>query len=124
MNSTVTKVARYLLALIMLVFGANKFFNFMPMPPLPEDAQVFMGALASSGYIFPILGIVYIIAGLCLAFNKAVPFALAMLVPVSINIVAFHLKFDPAGVAAAALVAVLNILLIYANWDKLKTLFE
>jgi hypothetical protein len=124
MNSTVTKVARYLLALIMLVFGANKFLNFMPMPPLPEAAQAFMGALGSSGYIFPILGIVYIIAGFCLAFNKAVPFALAILVPISINIVAFHLKFDPTGVAAAALVAILNILLIYANWDKFKALFN
>jgi hypothetical protein len=124
MNSTVTKVARYLLALIMLVFGANKFLNFMPMPPLPEAAQAFMGALGSSGYIFPILGIVYIIAGFCLAFNKAVPFALAMLVPISINIVAFHLKFDPTGVAAAALVAILNILLISANWDKFKALFN
>jgi hypothetical protein len=124
MNSTVTKVARYLLALIMLVFGANKFFNFLPMPPLPADAGAFMGALGGSGYIFPILGIVYIIAGLCLAFNKAVPFALVMLVPVSINIVAFHLKFAPEGIAAAALVAVLNILLIYANWNRVKTLFN
>ena len=124
MNSTVTKVARYLLALIMLVFGANKFFSFMPMPPLPADAEAFMSALGGSGYIFPLLGIVYIIVGLCLAFNKAVPFALEMFVPVSINIVAFHLKFDPAGIAAAALVALLNIYLIYANWARFKTLFN
>ena len=25
-------IARYLLALLLLVFGANKFFGFMPMP--------------------------------------------------------------------------------------------
>ncbi len=124
MNSTVTKIARYLLGIIMLVFGANKFFNFMPMPPLPDDAGAFMGALGGSGYVFPILGVVYIIAGLCLVLNKAVPLALIMIVPVSINIVAFHLKFDPAGVGAAALVALLNILLMYANWDRFKSLFE
>ena len=124
MNSTVTKVARYLLALILLVFGANKFFHFMSMPPLPDDAGAFLGALGGCDYIFPILGIVYIIAGLCLAFNKAVPFALAMIVPVSINIVAFHLRFNPEGIAAAALVAVLNIILIYAYWDRFKSLFK
>lgn len=123
MNATVTKIARYLLGVIMLVFGANKFLSFMPMPPLPEDAGAFMGALGGSGYIFPILGIVYIIAGILLFLNKAVPFALAMIVPVSINIVAFHLAYNPAGIAAAALVAVLNILLIYANWDRFKSLF-
>ena len=54
MNSTVIKIARYLLGVIMLVFGANKFFSFMPMPPLPEDAAAFMSALFGSGYIFPI----------------------------------------------------------------------
>jgi hypothetical protein len=122
--NTVNTVARYVLGLAMLVFGANKFFHFMPNPELPEAAGAFMGALDGSGYIFPILGIAYIIAGLCLVLNKAVPFALIVLVPVSINIIAFHLAFDPAGVLFAAVVAVLNLLLIYANWDRLKSLFE
>ena len=124
MNSKITTVARYLLGIAMLVFGANKFLHFMPNPPLPADAGAFMGALAGSGYIFPILGIVYIIAGLCLVLNKAVPFALTMLVPVSINIVAFHLALDPGGVLFAAIIALLNVLLIYANWDRFKSLFD
>ena len=124
MNSTVTKVARYLLALFMLVFGTNKFLHFMAMPPIPDDAGAFLGALDGSGYIFPILGIVYIISGLCLALNKAVPFALIMLVPVSINIVGFHLAYNPEGILFAAVIAVLNALLIYANWNHFKSLFE
>ena len=124
MNATVVKVLRYLLALIVLVFGANKFLDFMPKPPLVKDAGAFIGALEGSGYVFPIVGIVYIIAGLCLVLNKSVPFALAMIVPISINIVAFHLRFYPAGIAAAALVAVLNSLLIYANWGRFKPLFS
>jgi len=124
MNATVTKVLRSFLGILLLVFGANKFFHFMPMPPLSEEAMAFMGVLTNSGYIFPILGVVYILAGACLLLNKAVPFALVMLVPVSINIVAFHLTFDPAGIAGAALVAVLNVLLIYANWNRLSSLFD
>ena len=124
MNSTVTTVARYLLGIAMLIFGANKFFHFMPNPPLPAEASTFMGALAGSGYIFPILGIVYILAGLLLVLNKAIPFALTMLVPVSINIVAFHLALDLGGILFAAIIAVLNALLIYANWDRFKSLFD
>ena len=124
MNSIVVTIARYLLGVAMLVFGANKFFHFMPNPPLPADAGAFMGALGGSGYIFPILGVVYILAGLLLVLNKAVPFALVMLVPVSINIVAFHLALDPGGVGLAAVIAVLNALLIYSNWDRFKALFE
>jgi hypothetical protein len=122
--NTVNTVARYVLGLAMLVFGANKFLHFMPNPELPAEAGAFMGALDGSGYIFPILGIAYIIAGLCLVLNKAVPFALIVLVPVSINIVAFHLVYAPAGILFAAIIAVLNLLLIYANWDRFKSLFE
>ena len=122
--NTVNTVARYVLGLAMLVFGANKFFSFMPNPELSEAAGAFMGALGGSGYIFPILGVAYIIAGLCLVLNKAVPFALIVLVPVSINIVAFHLAYAPEGILFAAVVAVLNLLLIYANWDRFKSLFE
>ena len=122
--NTVNTVARYVLGLAMLVFGANKFLHFMPNPELPEAAGAFMGALDGSGYIFPILGIAYIVAGLCLVLNKAVPFALIVLVPISINIVAFHAKFAPEGILFAAIVAVLNLLLIYTNWDRFKSLFE
>ena len=96
----------------------------MPNPELSESAGNFMGALIGSGYIFPILGIAYIIAGLCLVLNKAVPFALIVLVPVSINIIAFHLTYNPEGILFAAVVAILNLLLIYANWDRFKPLFK
>lgn len=120
----VNTVARYVLGLAMLVFGANKFFHFMPNPELSEAASSFMGTLAGSGYIFQILGVAYIIAGLCLVLNKAVPFALLVLVPVSINIVAFHLTFAPETILFGAIVAILNVFLIYANWDRFKSLFE
>ena len=123
MNS-IAMIARYLLGLAMLVFGANKFLNFMPAPELPEAAGAFMGALANSGYIFPTLGVIYILAGLLLVLNKATSFALIILVPVSFNIVAFHLKFAPEGILFAAVVAVLNLFLIYTNCDRFKTLFE
>lgn len=124
MNSTVIKITQYVLGAAMLVFGANKFLHFMPQPDLSEDAANFMGALGNSGYIFPILGVVYIISGLCLLLNKAVPFALLALVPVSINIVAFHMRFDPKGVLFSAIVAVLNIVLISAHWNRFKSLFN
>ena len=122
--NTIAMIARYLLGLAMLVFGANKFFHFMPAPELTGDAASFMGALAGSGYIFPTLGVIYILAGLLLVLNRAVPFALILLVPVSFNIVAFHLKYAPEGILFAAVVAVLNLFLIYANWDKFKSLFD
>jgi len=49
MNINAEKITRVLLALILVIFGLNKFFNFLPMPPMPEAAQGFMGALIETG---------------------------------------------------------------------------
>lgn len=121
MNSKVTIVLRILLALPLLVFGLNKFFNFIPAPEPPEGS--FGYALMQTGYMMPLIGLSEVIPGLLLLINKWVGFALAWLVPISINIVLFHLKFDPSTIGPAALVAILNAVLIYLYWPKFKTLF-
>ena len=39
MNTKIEMVVRLLLALALLVFGADKFFHFMPMPEPPEEGR-------------------------------------------------------------------------------------
>ena len=124
MNSIVTMVLRIILGLILIIFGANKFAGFMPAPELPEAAGNFMGALAKTGYMFPLIGAVEVIVGLLLVLKKWVPFALILLAPVAVNMVLFHLKLAPGGIGPAAVVTILNVILIYANWDKFKPLFD
>ena len=123
MNSKLTMALRLLLGLILLVFGANKFFNFMPMPPMEGPPEEFMGALAESGYMFPLIALTEIVAGVLLLLNKWKGLALIFAAIISVNIVLFHLALAPAGIGLAAVVAVLNIILMYANWNKFKTLF-
>jgi putative oxidoreductase len=121
MNSKLTMVLRLLLGLILLVFGLNKFFHFIPMdPPAPGG---FMEALFLTGYMFPLIAITEIGVGLLLLLNKWTGFALVWLAPVSVNMILFHLTFDVSTIGPAALVAILNLVLIYANWKKFKTLF-
>jgi uncharacterized membrane protein YphA (DoxX/SURF4 family) len=124
MNSKVTMALRIVLGLILIIFGANKFIGFMPSPELPEAAGNFMGALAKTGYMFPLMGAIEVIVGLLLILNKWVPFALILLAPLAVNMIVFHLKLAPAGIGPAALVTILGIVLIYANWDKYKALFD
>lgn len=123
MNSKLTLVFRILLGLILLVFGLNKFFNFMPMPPMEGAPADFMGALGKSGYMFPLIAITEIAAGALLLINKWKGLALIFAAIISVNIVLFHLALAPAGIGLAALVFILNALLIYSNWNKFKTLF-
>ena len=123
MNSKLTMALRLLLGLILLVFGLNKFFHFLPMPPMEGAPADFMGALGKTGYMFPLIALTEIVAGALLIFNKWKGLALIFTAIISINIVLFHLALAPAGIALAAVVAILNIILMYANWNKFKTLF-
>ncbi len=123
MNKKFTMVFRLILGLIFLIFGANKFFNFMPMPPMEGAPGEFMGALFAAGYMFPLIALTEIVAGVLLILNKWVGFALILASVMIVNIVVFHLALAPSGVGLGALMLVLAVLLYYANWNKFKTLF-
>jgi len=118
-------ILRTLLGLILLIFGLNKFIGFMPAIDFGEDiaAKDFFEALMDTSYMLPLVGIIEILAGLLLIIKKWVPFALVMLVPISVNIVLFHLVLNPANIGPAILVAVLNGYLIYKNWCSYSSLF-
>ena len=106
--------ARILLGLVFLVFGLNGFLNFIPQPPPPDRAMAFMGALAGTGYMFPLIKGVEVVAGAMLLSNRFVPLALALLAPNVVNIVLFHSVLAPAGLPVALMVLALEL---YAAWS-------
>lgn len=91
------KIARYLLAFMMIVFGANKFLGFIEMPPPQgELAQKFMGAMFTT-YLFKVVAITQIIGGVLLMIPKTAFIGLLMMLPIVVNIVGFHLFHDMPG---------------------------
>ena len=123
MNSKLILVLRILLALILIVFGVNKFFGFMPKPKMPELAGNFMSAMMATGYLFKLVGATEVFVGLLLLFNKWIPLALVIIAPVAVNMIFFHLFLNPAGIGPAAVVTIIVIILMYNNWNKYKALF-
>ena len=99
-------VAQYLAGLIFLVMGLNGFLHFIPFPPPTGIAAQFMGALYVSHYLFVIFAF-QVIAGALLLINRYVPLALALLAPVIVNILTFHILMAPNGLPMAVFVAVL-----------------
>lgn len=97
LQKLVPTAARLFLGLVFTVFGLNFFLHFLPTPPQPPRALAFAGALFGSGYLFPLLKSVEVVTGLLLLSGLFVPLALALLAPVVVNIVAFHLFLAPAG---------------------------
>ena len=88
-RSKIVVVARVLLGLAFTVFGLNFFLHFLPQPPPPPEAGVFLGALFA-GKIFSIIK------------------------PIEIGILAFHGVFEPSGLP---IVVVLVALTIFLAWS-------
>ncbi len=101
--------ARILLGLIFFVFGLNGFLGFIPQPPAPERAAAFMGALAATGYMFPLIKGVEVVGGAMLLSNRFVPLALIIVAPNIVNIVLFHALLAPGGLGIAFLVLALEL---------------
>jgi len=105
--------ARLFLGLVFTVFGLNFFLHFLPTPPPPPRAAAFAGALLGSGYLFPLLKTIEVVAGLLLLGGRFVPLALAVLAPIVINIVGFHLFLAPSGISLAVAVLAAEL---YLAW--------
>ena len=122
MNSKVFMVLRIILGLFVLVFGLNKFFQFLPAPEgMSEDAGAYFAALTSTKTM-TLVAIVEIAAGLALVFNKFGALMSVILMSVSINAVLFHAMLDTANIGPALGLLVLNIIALVSYKDRYKDL--
>jgi len=110
----VPTAARLFLGLVFTVFGLNFFLHFLPTPAAPPRAAAFGGALFASGYLFPLLKATEVVAGLLLLSGFFVPLALAILAPIVINIVGFHLFLAPSGLPVPLAVLAAEIFLAWS----------
>lgn len=124
MNSKVTLVLRILLGLIMVVFGANKLYEFMPMPEMEPSLGIdFYNSLVSTGYFLTFLGIIEVIGGLLLFSKKYAALGAVVLMPITANIFMYHITIAHEGIFIGIVVLVLNVLIAFASKDKYKELF-
>ena len=121
MNKALT-VTRIIFGVLIAIFGANKFFNFMPAPEeMPEAVMNYMTALMSAKTLY-LVGAVEVAAGLSFIFNKYGALMAIILMSVSVNIILFHVTLNPEGIVPGAVVFLLNIVMLYAYRDKYKDL--
>jgi uncharacterized membrane protein YphA (DoxX/SURF4 family) len=115
-------VARILLGLPFLVFGANAIHPFFPMPPLSGDSGAFLGIMMRHGRV-PFLGVLYLIASILLLIGRYVPVALVILGPILVVILLYHVTLDPSELVMPGVLALLEVFLIYAKWPTFRGIF-
>jgi uncharacterized membrane protein YphA (DoxX/SURF4 family) len=109
-------IARVLMGLAFFVFGLNGFLNFIPPPktPMAEGAMAFAGALMNTGYMMQLVAGTQLLVGTLLLVNRFVPLALALIAPIIVGIVTFHLFLEPANSAPGYVVLLLELYLAWA----------
>ncbi len=108
-------IARILMGLAFFVFGLNGFLHFIPQPKeMPEGVASFMVSLIKTGYMFPLVFGTQLISGILLLINRFVPLALALIAPVIVHIIAFHIFLNPSGIGPGIVVLILEA---YLAWS-------
>jgi len=119
-----THIARILLGLVFLVFGLNGIHPFMPQGPMPTGlAGQFLGALMQSHYFFAV-GAFMVVSGALFLVNLYVPLALALIAPVIVNILVFHITMSPGGIVPGIIMAILWIVVAYSVRSAFAGLFQ
>lgn len=111
----VPTAARLFLGLAFTTFGLNFFLHFIPMPAPPPKALAAIGGLLATGWLMPLAHVTELVGGLLLLSGLFVPLALALLAPVLVNILAFHLLVSPAGLGLPLALLVAEIVLARAH---------
>ena len=92
-----------------------------PPPPPSDDAIAYWSALMTT-HTMTLVAIVEIAAGLSLLFKKYVGLMMLILLSVSINAVLYHIALDPAQVAMAVVLLLLNVAVMYVHRNEYKSL--
>jgi hypothetical protein len=108
-------IARYLLALIFIVFALNGFLHFLPMkPPSSQTAIQYFTVMSVSHYLWFVFGL-QLFAGALFLVRRTVPLALSLSAPLIVNILLFHALMDPAGIVPGLVVTILWFIIFWQS---------
>lgn len=119
MKEKVVLVVRILFGLMFVNAGLNKFLQYMPMPEMSEQGMALMEAFGDTAYMFPLIAITELLAGLMIISKKCTALGAVLLMPVTVNIFLFHAFLDPAGLVMAIVLLGINIYLLYSQKSRL-----
>lgn len=117
-------IARLILGLIFVVFGMNGFLQFIPMPPMSPEVTAFMTALMNTGFIFPIVKGIEVLAGVMILSGFWLPLALILLSPILVVITGHHFMIAHDGYPMVIVILVLHCLLAWNYRAAFAPLFK
>ncbi|CAG5017468.1 hypothetical protein DYBT9275_05778 [Dyadobacter sp. CECT 9275] len=115
-------IVRILMGLIFSASAIAVLFKLVPQPELHGPVKTFNEGIAAAGYFIPMLKSIELICGLLLISGRFISLVTLVLLPITINIFAFHAFLAPEGLPVAIFLLLGNIFLAYVyrrNYDAL-----
>ncbi|MFZ0516825.1 MAG: hypothetical protein WBG23_13510 [Acidobacteriaceae bacterium] len=121
---TAANISRYILGLLFTVFGLNGFLHFIHQPPPANPVALqFFVAVSASHYMIVVF-LVQLVGGLLLLSGRYVPLALAILAPVLVNILNYHITMDPGGIGAGLVATILWVMVFLRYRSSFAHIFQ
>lgn len=120
---TVYNILCILFGIGMVVFGLNKFYNFIPMPEMSPEQIALFEAFGKIGWLMPLVALAEIAGGFLSIFPKTRTVGALILLPVIVGILAHHTHHDPAGLPIAIAFGAIDLWILVQNRKKLAKLF-
>jgi putative oxidoreductase len=119
-NKLIAVVPRLLLGLLAVYGGVLHFTLDVSVWKSP-----FLTSLYQTGYLWQIIGIINFVAGILLIINRFTTAALLVLLPITFNILLFHIFFfTPEGLYIGIPMFILNVWCIWQHRLYLKPLLQ
>jgi putative oxidoreductase len=117
-------VSRYPSGLMFTVFGLNGFLHFIHQGPPPSPIAIrFLTAMSVAHYM-TVVFLVELAGGVLLLSGRFVPLAIAILAPVIVNILNYHITMDPGGIGPGVLATILWLFLCIRFRSSFSGLFQ
>ena len=125
MRKKILFVVGILFGLLFINSGLNKFFHYLPMPKdMPESMMETFKSFMQIGWLFPLIAVVEIIAGVLFMIPKFRALAALALFPILVGILLFHSIQAPQGIPMAVILMGINIWAIIEDKNKFLPLIK
>ena len=121
---TASTIARYLSGLLFLVFGINGFLNFIHQSPPSNPLAIQFFVAVSASHYMAVVYLVQILGGVLLLAGRFVPLALAILAPVLVNILNYHITMDPGGIGLGLIATILWVIVFLPYRSNFAPIFQ
>ena len=109
-----TTISRIMLGFILIGVPVNAYLNKAFKPKMPVKAQRLMDAFRETGYLLSFIYGTELLIGLLLVSGYGTPLALLGLLPITLNILLFHLVLAPP-VGPGLVIFLLHAFLLWAH---------